>query len=132
MNRSDSQRNSPTGGPAGEVTQADLIGRIDLSARERLVFSIGVHVASVVLGIDGWLDRHYPAQGFVPAVEDRPTRKTANGLRLMESADDESDLDEEDGFQEADKASRRVGCAERPPHDACSDAVSSERYQRSA
>jgi hypothetical protein len=132
MNTLDSQQKSPTGGPAGEVTRADLIDRIDLSARERLVFSIGLHVASVVLGVGAWLDRHLPAQGFVPLIEDGPSRKTAYRLRLIESADDESDLDEEDGSPQAVEASRRVGCSERPPRDDRSDAVSSERYQRSA
>jgi hypothetical protein len=62
--------------------------RIDLSARERLLFSIGLHVASVVLGVGAWLDRHLPAQGLVPLVEDGATRKTAYGLRLIDSADD--------------------------------------------
>jgi hypothetical protein len=132
MTTLDSQQNSPTGGPAGEVTRADLIDRIDLSARERLVFSIGLHVASVVLGVGAWLDCHLPAQRFVPLVEDGPTRKTAYRLRLSESADDESDLDEEVVSPEAVEASRRLGYPERPRHDNRSDAVSSERYQRSA
>jgi hypothetical protein len=132
MNTLDSERNSPTGGPAGEVTRADLIDRIDLSPRERLVLSIGLHVANVVLGVGAWLDRHLPARGFVPLVEDGRTRKTAYGLRLIESADDDSDLDDEDGRQEVVRASRRVGCSERPPHDDRSEAISSARYQRSA
>jgi hypothetical protein len=132
MTTLDSQQNSPTGGPAGEVTRADLIDRIDLSARERLVFSIGLHVASVVLGVGAWLDRHLPAQGFVPLIEDGPSRKTAYRLRLIESADDESDLDDEDGSQEGVKASRRVGRSERPPHEDRSEPVSSEGFQRSA
>jgi hypothetical protein len=132
MNTLHSQRNSPTGGPSGEVTRADLVDRVDLSPRERLVFSIGLHLASAVLGVAGWLDRHLPAQGFVRRVEDGPSRKTAYGLRLIQSADDEFDLDDEDRSQEAVNASRRVGCSERPPHDDRPDAVTSERDQKSA
>jgi hypothetical protein len=132
MNTFDSQRNSPTDGPAGEVTRADLIDRIDLSARERLVFSMGLLVASVVLGVGAWLDRHLPAHSLVPLVEDGQTPRTPYRLRLTESADDESDLVDEDRSQEAVKANLRLGCPEQPPHEDRSDAVSSERYQRSA
>jgi hypothetical protein len=132
MNAPHRRRLVSTDGRPAEATPAELIDPVDLSPRERLVFSIGLHTASVVLGIGAWLDRHHPVRASLPLASPsrRPPgrRPKADSELLIERPGRGSEVHTGHRSGDAVIAGRRLGWQH--PHD--DDRVSSGRYERSA
>jgi hypothetical protein len=95
-----------------------------------MVFSVGLHVASVVLGVAAWIDAHLPAQALVPLAEGGLPRPTAHGPRSSKMQTTNPLSTKRTAPEEW---SRRVDEWVTPSEDDnLFKGVSSERYERSA